>query len=90
MKHAPITDLLTVLAAMPDHSPEWLENPSVRVQLRAAVVEARVILWTPPTPLVARDIRTGETVPIPPEALAPYRTAPPFSFDFPAVTEPRP
>lgn len=33
--------IASLLAAMPDHSPEWLENPSVQVDLRKAVFYAR-------------------------------------------------
>lgn len=50
--------LLESLAVLPDHSPEWLENPSVRVDLRRAVTEARSILAEKPAVkffLVAHD-----------------------------------
>ena len=39
-----MAEILARLAVLPDHSPEWLENPSVRVDFRMAVTTARAIL----------------------------------------------
>lgn len=36
-----VNTLLHRLAILPVESPEWLDNPSVRVDLRAAVLSAR-------------------------------------------------
>lgn len=43
-EHHALLETAQLLARLPDHSPEMFDNPSVRVDIRRAIVEARAAI----------------------------------------------